>query len=299
MATSGPERLGAVPPPAVQVFALGGFRVLVRGRVVDDQAWRRKTARQLFKVLLSQPNRRMTRDEVVELLWPESDQEAASSNLRSTLHALRQVLEPASESDFPRIVFSDRDSIWLRSDAELWVDADNFGQTVLQAWRSSDPLPLLEEASGLYAGHYLTDDLHADWAAERRDALKQSWAELQLRLSHELERRGDRDAAARPLHRLLQVDPSDERSVQKRVAVEAVAEHCVEPGRQPRRAGGGERDGDERAPHENGRGREASPPFAPEQVDGRRKAGIERGLLDQHRDARQQARSDETYCRTS
>src|SRR5438309_7140840 len=111
-ATRGQES-AAVQPPAVQVFVLGGFRVVVRGQVLPEQAWRRKTARQLFKILLTRPNRRMTRDEVMELLWPESDPEAASSNLRSTIHAMRRALEPGEEPAGLSTLFSDRDSVWL------------------------------------------------------------------------------------------------------------------------------------------------------------------------------------------
>jgi DNA-binding SARP family transcriptional activator len=205
--------------PAVQVFTLGQFRVLVGGQAIDDSAWRRKTARQLLKCLLSRSNRRVTRSEIVKLLWPESDAEAASSNLRSTLHALRRVLEPSQAS--LGVVFSDREHIWLRSDAEVWVDADEFERAVLRAWRAPDPLPLLEECTVLYAGHYLPDDLYEDWAAERRDALKHYWAELQMRLANELANRGQSDAATLPLQRLLQVDPCDEhaaRQVMQRLA---------------------------------------------------------------------------------
>src|SRR5712692_7146585 len=178
-----------VLPPTVQVYVLGGFKVVVRGQVLPEHAWRRKTARQLFKILLTRPNRRITRDEVIELLWPESDPDAASSNLRSTLFALRHALEPSTEPAAVAVVFSDRDGVWLRPDVELWVDADAFEHTVEQAWCSSDPLPMLEQASNLYAGDYLPEDLYEDWATDRREALKQRWAELRGGLSHELERR--------------------------------------------------------------------------------------------------------------
>src|SRR5947209_18268615 len=107
-ATRGQES-AAVQPPAVQVFVLGGFKVVVRGQVLPDHAWRRKTARQLFKILLTRPNRRITRDEVIELLWPESDPDAASSNLRSTLFALRHPLEPSTEPAAVAGGFRDRD----------------------------------------------------------------------------------------------------------------------------------------------------------------------------------------------
>jgi DNA-binding SARP family transcriptional activator len=210
-------------PPAVQVYVLGGFRVVVRGHGVDDHAWRRKTARQLFKCLLSRPKRRMTRDEIVELLWPDSDPEAASTNLRSTIHAMRRALAPVEETDALGVVFGDRDSVWLRPDVELWVDADEFERTIKQAWRSDDPLPLLEQASVLYGGHYLPDDLYEDWASDRREALKQDWAELQIRLSRELERRGDADRATHHLQRRLQLDPCDERVAQE--AMQLLARH--------------------------------------------------------------------------
>ena len=168
--------------PFVQVFALGGFRVVVGGQTLDDHAWRRRTARQLFKVLVSRVNRRMTRDEVIELLWPESDAEAASSNLRSTLHALRRALELTAPIAGLSIVYSDRDSIWLRPDVELWVDADAFEQTVKQARQTSDPVPLLQQASAAYTGEFLPDDLYEDWAIERRDGLKRLWTTLQYEL---------------------------------------------------------------------------------------------------------------------
>src|SRR5260221_11498480 len=67
-ADSGRPPTNAARQPAIQVFTLGAFRLLVRGRPVEDQAWRRKPARQLFKILLSRPSRRMTRDEAIDLL---------------------------------------------------------------------------------------------------------------------------------------------------------------------------------------------------------------------------------------
>src|SRR4030081_1353953 len=114
--------------PAVQVFALGGFQVLVNGEALNEHAWRRKGARQLFKMLLSRPGRRMSRDEVVDVLWPEAEPESTDTNLRSTLFAMRRALEPRAEGAPVDIVFSDRQSVWLRPDVELWLDAGAFGR---------------------------------------------------------------------------------------------------------------------------------------------------------------------------
>jgi DNA-binding SARP family transcriptional activator len=152
----------------------------------------------------------MTRDEIVEHFWPESDTEAAASNLRSTIHAMRRVLEPSDDPTGVAMVYGDRDSVWLRPDVELWVDADEFEHAVEQAVRDLNPLPVLEKANALYRGHYLPNDVFEDWATERRERLKRAWAHIQIRLSRELDQRGDADGAARPLERLLQAEPSDE-----------------------------------------------------------------------------------------
>jgi len=194
--------------PTVRVYTLGTFKVLVGEQAVDEHAWRRKSARQLFKVLLTRPGRRMTRDEVIELFWPESDSEAAASNLRSTLYAMRRALES-------EIVFGDHTSVWLGPDGGLWMDAVAFERKVADAWRSPNPLPLLEEASALYVGDYLPDDLFEDWAGERREALRRTWTELQFGLAHALETRSDVGAAVQPLERLIRADPCDERAAQE------------------------------------------------------------------------------------
>ncbi|MBV9581899.1 MAG: AAA family ATPase, partial [Chloroflexi bacterium] len=201
-----------VTPPAVQVYTLGQFRVLVGGLPVEEHMWRRRSARQLLKLLLSRSGRRATRDEIIDTFWPESDPDAASSNLRSTLYALRNALQPDPQARNINLLFADRASVWLPPDAIVWTDADAFEKAVAEAFRTSDPLPLLESASLLYAGEYLPDDREATWAAERRDILQRTWTELQFGLATANESRANVDAAVRPLERLLRADACDERA---------------------------------------------------------------------------------------
>jgi DNA-binding SARP family transcriptional activator len=199
----------------VRVYSLGAFRVLVDGCVVADSAWRRRSARQLFKVLLTRRGQHVARDEVIEHFWPESGLEAAASNLRSTVYAVRHALQPATRERVPDVVLSDHASLWLTTASDLWTDADAFEQLVAAGWRSADPLPLLEQASTLYGGDYLPDDLYEDWAAERREALRHTWTDLQFGLAKALESRSDVNAALQPLERILRVDACDERATQE------------------------------------------------------------------------------------
>ena len=209
--------VAAAAPPAVRVYVLGRFRVLVGDHPVPDGAWRRRKARQLFKCLLSRHGRRLTKDEAVELLWPESDPEAALTNLRSTVFALRRALMTSgNDSGSPgELVVVDRDTVRLRAGPEIWVDADAFETALARAAGAANPSPLLEEADTLYAGDYLPDDLYEDWATERREALKRAWTHLQLVLARARERRGDPDGAVAALQRLSAADPCDERAARE------------------------------------------------------------------------------------
>ena len=76
----------------MRVWLLGGFRVSVRSRVVRDDSWRLRKAASLVKLLALAPDHRLHREQVMELLWPDSGRRAASNNLRQTLHAARRTL---------------------------------------------------------------------------------------------------------------------------------------------------------------------------------------------------------------
>ena len=199
-----PSATGAGAASGVRAYLLGQFVVVVGGRAIADDAWPRRKARQLFKYLLTRPRRRATRDEAVDLLWPDSDPEAAATNLRSAVYTIRRTLAAGE------LIVLDRDTVGLRAGGEFWTDADAFERAVAEAAAAADPSPLLEYADTLYTGDYLPDDLYEDWAAERREFLKRAWVALQKRLAREHEARGESERAATALRRLLAADPCDE-----------------------------------------------------------------------------------------
>src|SRR5262245_33760467 len=212
------ERPSSAPEPDAsppRIYLLGGFRVVLDGRSVPEGAWRRRKARQLFKCLLTRPRRRLTKDEAVELFWPDSDVDASSTNLRTTIHAIRQALETVGPPFAADLIAVDRDGVGVARGADVWVDADAFEEAIARAQAAADPAPHLEQADALYVGDYLPDDRYEDWAAERRDRLKRAWTELQFTLARLAEERGDPDRSATTLERLLQADACDERTAQE------------------------------------------------------------------------------------
>jgi predicted ATPase/DNA-binding SARP family transcriptional activator len=194
----------------VRVNTFGGLRLVVNGDSVAGDAWQRRKARQLFKVLLSRADGRIGKEQVTALLWPDSPTKAALTNLRSAVFDLRRVLCDMQST----VVCTDRDALWL-SDTRVWLDVREFERLVARAQASADPLPLLLEANALYVGDFLADDVYEDWAADRRQNLKQVWIDMQFRLAQLWAARDAVDEAAVPLQRLLQLDACDERAARE------------------------------------------------------------------------------------
>src|SRR4051795_1265090 len=76
----------------VSVRLLGGFEVVVDGRAVHPQHWRRRSAAALVKLLALAPGRRMRREEVIDALWPDLLVDEAAPRLHKAAHYARTAL---------------------------------------------------------------------------------------------------------------------------------------------------------------------------------------------------------------
>ncbi len=88
----------AVAPVAVarlRLFLLGPIAVEVAGERVS--AWRTAKARDLIAYLALAGGRPVTRDQLIEALWPETEPEAGQALLHTTLYYLRRALKGAGE----------------------------------------------------------------------------------------------------------------------------------------------------------------------------------------------------------
>ncbi len=226
-----------LPSQVLRIYVLGQFRVdRLQGNVwsqVDNHTWHRRRARALLGCLLSSAGRRQGREQAMEALWPNLDMETAANRLNGAVHELRQILEPdLARPATSRMLRLERDVLVLADRTSLWVDADAFESLLNEANQTSlannDEMAgsgahlsqteeverLLENASALYGGDYLLEELYSEWAAPRREVLRRGWIGLLLKLSELREARGAYASAMEPLNRLLASDPTDETAVQ-------------------------------------------------------------------------------------
>ena len=112
-------------PEALRVWLLGGFRVSVGSRTIEEGAWRLRKAASLVKLLALAPSHRLHREQVMDVLWPNSSRKAASNNLRQALHAARRTIG-ADPQVGSRYLAPEEESLVLSPEGQLWVDAKAF-----------------------------------------------------------------------------------------------------------------------------------------------------------------------------
>jgi predicted ATPase/DNA-binding SARP family transcriptional activator/DNA-binding CsgD family transcriptional regulator len=195
-------------PEAVRVWLLGGFRVSVGRRTLTGDAWRLKKAAALVKLLALEPDHRLHREQVMDLLWLDLGKRAATNNLRQVLYGARRILDPASNSHNRYLSLQD-EQLALCPGGVLRVDVDAFDEAVAIARRSRDPATY-RAAIELYAGDLLPEDRYEQWVEGRRENLKQTYFALLIELADLYEERGQYEPAIVALQKAVAEDPTFE-----------------------------------------------------------------------------------------
>ena len=99
----------------LRIELLGGFRVAVGSKVVDESAWRLRKARALVKLLALAPEHSMHREQAIDALWPALEPVAASNNLRQALFVARRALDRCGDAGAARLELA-LDTLTLSTD---------------------------------------------------------------------------------------------------------------------------------------------------------------------------------------
>ena len=173
----------------VRIELLGGFRVLVGGDEVAAEAWPGRRAAELVQLLALADGHRLTRDQVVEALWPHLDVEAGAANLRKAAHHARQALAR------PEAVVLRGGQVALFPSSPVETDAGRFEAQAREALGGGDAAACAAAASA-YRGELLPEALYEEWTQAPREQLRSRCLEL-LRRAGEWER-------------LVELEPTDE-----------------------------------------------------------------------------------------
>ena len=196
----------------IRIELLGKLRFLVGQQLLASVSTSRLQSLLAFLVLHADAPQ--SREHLAYLLWPESGESQARTNLRQLLHHLRRAL-PVECS----LLATDNQTVRWRLDSNCSIDVNEFETAAARATDAEKKGDLatareaLEEAARLYSDDLLPD-LYDEWLGTRREQLRQQSTEVLNRLTALLEMNGEYAAAIRHATRLVAADPLREPSYQ-------------------------------------------------------------------------------------
>jgi predicted ATPase/DNA-binding SARP family transcriptional activator len=177
--------------------------------MVAHSARRLRKAKTLIKLLALEPTRRLHRDQVADLLWPELNGDAARNNLHQVLHVARRALSTVGVDGAAVLALRD-DVVVLGPDGHVVTDLEEFQDAVQRASNDSDALAA---ALRRWDGEVLPEDAYEPWAQRHADRIREWRTALVMKLvEDDLVKRDPQAAvalltsvvAANPLHEPLQ-----------------------------------------------------------------------------------------------
>ncbi|CAL9619281.1 hypothetical protein SUDANB176_05807 [Streptomyces sp. enrichment culture] len=197
------------------VRVLGRFRMGPAG----GPPWRPASARaeSLLGYLVLHRDEPQPRGRLAGLLWPESSEAQARTNLRHLLHTLRGAVP-----DVDRVLEVTARTVAWRADAACALDVTAFESALerARALPAGRRAPALAEAVAAYTGELLADCDDA-WVVPERERLRAEFTDALEELAGLAHRSGDHRAAVGHLERLVQEDPVRESAHRELMRVHA------------------------------------------------------------------------------
>ncbi len=181
-----PPGAGRDAPRVLAVHMLGPFELSIGGRRVTQ--WRGQRTQSLMQFLATHRRRSVLGDELIEAVWPDTDEDCGRHRLHQAVY----------------------------HDAPVWVDAEEFEELASAAARCSgaqqadQAIRLSRNALDLYRGDFLCLATEADWATTERNRLRARYVQLSIQLGELLAWRGDCVTALAVIDPVLNMEPWNE-----------------------------------------------------------------------------------------
>jgi len=200
------------PGYQLRVQTLGTFRIWRGAHEIQPHEWQRDKARQLFQLLLTYRREMLDRDQIVELLWPGLDPDAARRDFKVALSTLYRVLEPYRRpGEQSAFVVRHGSRYGWRPETDLWLDVSQFEQLIAEGDDLCDRQPTAaieryRQALALYQGEYLPERLYEEWGCAERERLLILYLRAADRLARILIERQDWEDAIQVCQAILAHD---------------------------------------------------------------------------------------------
>ena len=178
--------------------------------------WKYKAVRNLFQYLVTNKNRHLHRDVIIETFWPGVSIDKGLANLYNAISTLRKILEPGIYSK-TSIIRLENEYCWLEWRSDYQYDVDDFlgyyrAGKIKEKDDRSGCFKSFERAQQIYSGDFLGEERYLDWVEQERKRLRDIFMEILAKCATFHIERKDYANAINFHHRILELDPCIEES---------------------------------------------------------------------------------------
>ncbi|MBI2883373.1 MAG: GAF domain-containing protein [Candidatus Methylomirabilis oxyfera] len=210
----------AAESPYLDIRCFGRFELYRQETLITPKMTPRRKALTLFKILLTHEGRPVSKDTLIELLWPEVAPEIGVSRLYMVVHALRRLVEPPGHERNWVFIRMDADSYYLDMSAACRVDVKEFEEMVGLGKRAEATgnmeaaTDAYEAAVKLYRGDLLEDEPYAEWCWSEREYLRETCLDVLANLAAHYRQVGATERCIARYRQALRLDPAREQNHQ-------------------------------------------------------------------------------------
>jgi|GEM_PF-685060 len=215
--------------PRIDITTLGQFTVYINNQPIADNIWDGNKPKLLLKSIICHNTKDVSKEILIDDIWPDASLEAGEKNFKVNLHRLRKALEPDVNKQVGYSYLT-MDTGRISLDPELvTVDIGTFNTLVRQGYEklAQEELALaisfFEQAVAMYKGDFLAEEPYDAWIGLKRDSLRSHYVEVLMTLARIYEEQEQPFHAMEQLKKTIQADPLHEDAYQNLMIVYADA----------------------------------------------------------------------------
>ncbi|MNO22123.1 Transcriptional regulatory protein YehT [compost metagenome] len=193
------------PEHKIMIRSFQSLRFERGGQPLPAIRWRTSKAQELFAYLFHNRNRFVSKDSLIELLWPDFNLKRASTHLYTTIYQIRQSLKQA-EIELQINNASGGEGYTLET-GSLLIDCYEWEKGILTLGSINDEnYENHQRLFYFYSGDYLNDYDYL-WAESERQRLRTIWLHHAMGMAEFFTTRGSVPEAVTVYQRVVQLQP--------------------------------------------------------------------------------------------
>jgi predicted ATPase len=207
----------------LRIYCFGRFRVYRPFELeeISTKEWGSVKAKQILAYLTVKDPKKIgvSRDKLVDAIWPEIDPQSLGNTFHVTLSHLRKAVEQSAKeikkTEREQYIISQTGVYRIDWDVKIWSDIGEFLSCLDRAgqFQKEEKLHLMDleyqKAAELYSSNLL-EDFYESWAEQARDEYREKYNVVFGRLAQSAWEKTDYEKCIRYLQSLLLSDPTDE-----------------------------------------------------------------------------------------